>query len=131
MKFVAPLLIVMIFVFSGCGSSSATQSSFCKSVSAVKADVQNLKSLKSNPSKSALQTDLKQLQADVQKAVSEAKSSAGPEVQTVKSSITTLTTSLKQVKNKQITIQQALPTLKTQALAVSDAWTALTDIQKC
>jgi len=131
MKFVAPLLIVMIFVFSGCGSSSATQSSFCKSVSAVKADVQNLKSLKSNPSKSALQTDLKQLQTDVQKAVSEAKSSAGPEVQTVKSSITTLTTSLKQVKNKQITIQQALPTLKTQALAVSDAWTALTDIQKC
>lgn len=131
MKVLMPLLLMTVFVLAGCGKAAAPPSAFCSSVSAVKADVQSLKELKNNPSISGLETQLKQLNTDVQKAITAAKSSAGPKVTTLKGSITTFKATLTQVKDKKTTIPQALPTLKTQAQAVATAWKALKDVEKC
>ena len=131
MKVLMPLLLMTVFVLAGCGKAAAPPSAFCSSVSAVKADVQSLKELKNNPSISSLETQLKQLNTDVHKAITAAKSSAGPEVTSLKSSVSAFKATLTQVKGKKVTIAEALPILKTQAQAVATAWTALTDVEKC
>lgn len=135
MKFIAPLLLVTTLALPACGSASAKPSAFCQSTAAVKADVQTLKALKgTGPSASTLETDLKQLSSDVKKSISAAKTSAGPQISALKSSIATLKSTGSQVQasaDKKAAITQALPTLKTQAEAVDTAWKSLTKVEKC
>src|SRR5947209_13164442 len=122
MKHVLWLLLVPVVLLAGCGGSSAQASSFCQSVGTVKDDVQSIKSLKGNFSVSALTTDLKTLQTDVNKAIVEAKGAAKPQVSTLKSSIQQLKSTGTKVKDKTLTAKEALPTIKTQAQAVTQPW---------
>ena len=132
MKFLglAPVLLVMMVALPGCGSSS--ESAFCKDVSTVKTQVQTIKStLKSSPSVSTLKPELQTLASDINKAIGTAKSSASPQIDALKSSVSSLKTTITQVFDKKMSITQALPTLKTQAEAVQTAWQSLTSVEKC
>ena len=131
MKHVLWLLLVPVVLLAGCGGSSAQASSFCQSVGTVKDDVQSIKELKGNFSVSALTTELKTLQTDVNKAITETKGAAAPKVKALKSSIQQLKATGTKVKDKTLTASEALPTIKTQAQAVSQAWQSLKSAMKC
>jgi hypothetical protein len=131
MKGVLPLLLLLTMQLSGCGGSSATSSSFCQSIDAVKTDVNTLKGLKANPSISLLTTDIQNIASDIDKAVAEAKSSVSPQVNALKSSLKQLKSTFTQVKDRTLTVAEALPKIKSETVAVSDNWQALTKAMKC
>ena len=98
----------------------------------MKSDANTLKSnLKSSPSLSTLTSDLQQLQKDVNTAIAETKNQAKPHVSALKTSMEQLKGTLHQVKDKQMTLRAAVPTLKTQAQTVSQNWQTLKSAMKC
>jgi hypothetical protein len=130
MKALLALLFVVSLAVAGCGNSSQP-SAFCQSVATVQSDIKALKELKGNFTVEKLTTQLQKLQTDVNHALTEAKNAAAPKLNAVKSSVQQLGSTLTQVKDKQLTVVEATPTIKGQAQTLSQAWQELVSVEKC
>jgi hypothetical protein len=131
MKRVVLILCVPAIFFAGRGTAMAASTSFCQSVSTVKADIATVRGLRANPTLRTVTAAVRKLARDVRLAIANAKGAAGPQVKVLRSSVQSLKATLTQVRDRKVKLRKAVPTLKAQAKTVKKAWQGVTSALKC